>query len=629
MSLLVANNLKKTYGEKTLLDDVSFTIEPKQRIGLIGANGTGKSTLLRALNETEGTEKGTIRHAKDFSIAFVDQEPQLRKDQSVLTTVYEGEAPMMRTLHRYDQTLRRYQQNPTDSHMENQLYKAQADMDAFGAWEAETQAKTVLTQLGITDHEALVGELSGGQQKRVALAKALIQPADLLILDEPTNHLDAASIAWLESFLSNYKGALLLVTHDRYFLNRVTDSIFELENGKLYYYEGNYEAYLVKRAERIEQAEQEEEKRQNTLKRELAWLKRMPKARGTKQKARVDRVEALNAETPEQKQGTLNFVSDTKRLGKKVIEVTDISKWFSNKKILEDVSTRIDRGDRVGITGENGTGKSTFLHILAGRLQPDMGDVEIGETVRIGYFTQGEADIDDSLRVLEYIREGAEVITTKEGVTITAEQMLEYFLFPRAQQWTYISRLSGGERRRLYLLRILMEEPNVLFLDEPTNNLDIPTLRLLEEYLTHFPGAVVTVSHDRYFLDRVAHRLLIFESEGKIERFDGYFEDYLERREARQREASHSKTTSKNFTAESEQRPRKKVSYKDQQDWKTIEDTIANLEQQQTELAKEMEQAGSDSVRIQELLQEQENVAAKLDEAMDRWAELAAIMEEE
>ncbi|QDI91009.1 ABC transporter ATP-binding protein [Salicibibacter halophilus] len=621
MSLLVANDLRKTFGDKTLLDDVSFVIEPKQRIGLIGANGTGKSTLLHVLAGTEGVEKGEIRHANAFSISYVEQEPVLEGEQSILEAVYEGEAPVMRALHDYDKALRRFQENPGDEKAEKNLYDAQAMMDAHDAWEAETSAKTVLSKLGLSNYHAKVGELSGGQEKRVALAKALIQPADLLILDEPTNHLDASSIAWLESYLTAYQGALLLVTHDRYFLNRVTEAIFELEHGNLHYYEGNYETYLEKKAEREAQAEQEEEKRQNTLRREMAWLKRMPKARGTKQKARVDRVEALKADAPEQREGTLDFVSDSKRLGKKVIEATDISKWYGDQKILDGISMRIDRGARIGITGENGTGKSTFLHILAGRLQADSGVVDIGETVRVGYFTQGETDIDDSLRVLEYIREGAEVITTKDGATITAEQMLERFLFPRSQQWTYVSRLSGGERRRLYLLRILMEEPNVLFLDEPTNNLDIPTLRLLEDYLAQFPGAVVSVSHDRYFLDRVAERLLIFESNGRIERFHGRFEEYLEQQEA-------AKTDKKAVKKEPRRRPRKKVSYKDQQEWKTIEDTIDQLEQEQAELEKEMAQAGSDSARIQELLKDQETVANELEEAMERWTELAAVMEE-
>ncbi|QQK77066.1 ABC-F family ATP-binding cassette domain-containing protein [Salicibibacter cibarius] len=622
MSLLIANDLKKTYGDKTLLDDVSFVIEPKQRIGFIGANGTGKSTLLHILTGAEGVEKGEIRHANAFSIAYVDQEPVLVGKQTILDAVYEGEAPVMQALHRYDRALRRFQENPGDEKAEKQLYDAQATMEAHDAWEAETSAKTVLTKLGLHDYYAKVDELSGGQQKRVALAKALIQPADLLILDEPTNHLDASAIAWLESFLKAYRGALLLVTHDRYFLNRVTDAIFELEHGNLHYYEGNYETYLEKKAEREAQAEQEEEKRKNTLRREMAWLKRMPKARGTKQKARVDRVEALQAETSKQEEGVLDFVSDSKRLGKRVIEAINISKDFGDKKILDDISARVDRGDRIGITGANGTGKSTFLHILAGRLQPDSGVVDIGETVRIGYFTQGEADIDHSLRVLEYIREGAEVITTKNGVTITAEQMLERFLFPRSQQWTYINRLSGGERRRLYLLRILMEEPNVLFLDEPTNNLDIPTLRLLEDYLTQFPGAVVSVSHDRYFLDRVADYLLIFESSGRVERFDGRFEEYLDQKEA-------AKTDKKPAQKEPRRRPRKKVSYKDQQEWKTIEDTIEQLEQKQSEMEKDMAQAGSDTARVQELLKEQEAVAKELEETMERWTELATVMEEE
>ncbi|MBM7631636.1 ABC-F family ATP-binding cassette domain-containing protein [Geomicrobium sediminis] len=624
MSVLIADELTKTFGEKSLLNKVSFTIEKTSRIGIIGANGTGKSTLLKTITKQEDLEHGSFTHAKNFRIQYVEQEPQFDEHLTVLETVFQGPSEVMTVLHDYDRALKQFENEPSSSTNENRLFQMQAEMDRLNAWEADTKAKTILSKLGIKETNQEIRKLSGGQKKRVALARALIDRADLLILDEPTNHLDSTSIAWLESFISQYSGALMMVTHDRYFLNRVTNTIFELDRGNLYQYDGNYETYLAEKARREEEALKAEDRRQNILRRELEWLHRGAKARTTKQKARIDRVHDLKEQKQEQSSDTLSFVSDQARLGKKVIEAFSVSKRFANEEwLFQHVDERVDRGERIGITGENGTGKTTFLNLLAKRIQPDEGAVEHGETVRIGYFTQGETEIDGDLRVLEYIREGASVIKTKDGTTITAEQMLERFLFPRSVQWSYVQRLSGGERRRLYLLRILMEEPNVLFLDEPTNNLDIPTLRLLEEYLVDFPGSVVTVSHDRYFLDRIADRLLIFQQGEPILRFVGYFETYWQTKEEKP-----AKVKVKNEPQPKQAKSRKKLSYKDQQDWNTIEERIDILEQKKAELEETMAHAGSDSGQLQDLMQEVRAIEDEVDQLMERWSYLAELMEE-
>ncbi|RXJ00312.1 ABC transporter ATP-binding protein [Anaerobacillus alkaliphilus] len=626
MSILSVENLYKTYGDKTLFDQLSFTISGKDRIGLIGVNGTGKSTLLKILAGLESMDNGKIIHANQFHIEYLPQQPELDHALTVLEQIYYGDSSIMTAMREYETALADLEKDLGDEKLQTRLFQKQQKMDELDAWEANTVAKTVLTRLGITDFTKSVGLLSGGQKKRVAIAKALIQRADLLILDEPTNHLDNETIEWLEGFLAQYKGALLLVTHDRYFLNRVTNHIFELDGGSLYTYEGNYEIFLEKKAEREIIAEQNEDKRQNILRRELAWLRRGAKARTTKQKARIHRVEDLQNQKGPTTQGNIEFSIGSQRLGDKVIEVEGISKTLGGLELLKNFSYLLVPGERLGIIGPNGSGKSTLLNILAGRIAVDSGVVEVGETVKIGYYTQGDEEMNGDLRVVEFIKEVAEVVHTTGGQTITAEQMLERFLFARPMQWTYIRRLSGGERRRLYLLKILMTEPNVLFLDEPTNDLDIQTLSILEDYLDQFPGVVITVSHDRYFLDRVVDHLLVF-NDGAISRFQGSYSDYMEEEQLRRElEAEAVVPTAKQEQPRKEKK--KKLSYKDQQEWNQIEDRIAGLEEKKEALEAEIAASGSDIGKINELFAKQKQVEADLEAAMERWEELSLLVEE-
>ncbi|SDH40562.1 ATP-binding cassette, subfamily F, uup [Alteribacillus persepolensis] len=624
MSLLRAEQLYKTYGDKTLFEHISFVIEERDRIGLIGVNGTGKSTLLKILAKEDSAEEGELYHANAFKIEYLPQEPELDEHLSVLEQIYYGESTIMKTMRHYEKTLQELEQHPENAKLQEKLLDAQQQMDENEAWAANTAAKQVLTKLGITDFSKQVSELSGGQKKRTAIAKALIQPADLLVMDEPTNHLDHESIEWLESYLSVYQGAFIVVTHDRYFLNRVTNRIYEIDQGNLYTYEGNYELFLEKKAEREALEEQAEVKRKNILRTELEWLRRMPKARGTKQKARVERVKNLKEMKGPEKREDVDFAVGSVRLGKKVLEVENISKAYDSHVLFSSFSYLVTPGERLGIIGPNGSGKTTLLNILAGKERPDTGEVETGETVRIGYYSQEHEDMDVNQRVIEYIRDIKEVVVTTDGKELTAEQMLERFLFPRAMQWNYIYRLSGGERRRLYLLGVLMREPNVLFLDEPTNDLDTQTLSVLENYLVHFPGVVITVSHDRYFLDKVVGSLLVFSSHDSIERFQGGYSDYLD---AVRDQNQKAQAVPENSTPKSK-RAKKKMSYKEQQEWNGIEDKIADLEQKKEEIEEKIAEAGSDFEKAQQWMEEQQTVEKELDEAIQRWTELSVLVEE-
>lgn len=621
--MLTIENLYKSFGEKVLFNDITCTIADRERIGLIGVNGTGKSTLLKTIAGIETPEKGTIKSPKDYHIEYLAQEPVLDLELTVIEQIYHGEATMMKLMREYEGALLRLQHDSNNSKAQSQLLKLQQKMDDEEAWEANTTAKTILTKLGITEFDKKITALSGGQKKRVAIAKALIQPADLLILDEPTNHLDNETVEWLEKFLQNYKGSLLLVTHDRYFLNRVTNRIYELDKGTLYIYEGNYEVFLEKKAERETLEASNEVKHQNTLRRELAWLHRGAKARSTKQKARIERVSDMKEQTFDTKKEQVSFQVGSSRLGKKVIELKHIEKKFDDKKLLHNFNHLIIPDERIGIIGPNGTGKTTLLNIMAERIAPDEGEVEVGETVKIGYYTQGEEELDGSLRIIDYIKEVAEVIYTKDGEVITAEQMLERFLFSRAEQWTYIRRLSGGEKRRLYLLKVLMTEPNVLFLDEPTNDLDTQTLSVLEEYLNQFPGVVITVSHDRYFLDRVVDRLLILTGDGQTAKFLGNYSAYLEQREADEVKQSKSEKADQ----QRPKREKKKLSYREQQEWHVIEDQIMKLEGKIEKIQEGIVDAGSDSEKVQELFADQQKVEMELEAKMERWEELSLLVE--
>lgn len=634
MNIVTLDRVSKSYGEKVLFDDLNLTINDGQRIGLIGINGTGKSTLLKLLAGLESADGGKIIHANHFRVEYLPQQPEFDEQSTVLEQVFAGDSPVMRALLEYEEALAELELQPDDERRQKRLFAAQQQVEAHGAWEAAAAAKTVLGKLGITEYQKPVGLLSGGQRKRVAMARALLQPADLLILDEPTNHIDNETAAWLEQFLTKWKGALLMVTHDRYFLDRVTNRIVELDRGKLYSYDGNYADFLEKKADRLEREAAEESKRQNLLRRELAWLRRGAKARTTKQKARVERAEELRDRKTDKPAEALDMALGGSRLGKKVLELEHIGKSFDSRKLVDDFSCIVLPGDRIGIIGPNGSGKSTLLNMLAGRLQPDEGIIETGPTVKLAYYTQENIEMDESLRVIDYIKEAAEIVTTTDGEKVTAAQMLERFLFPPALQWSPISRLSGGEKRRLYLLRTLMGEPNVLLLDEPTNDLDIQTLTVLEDYLDGFPGAVISVSHDRYFLDRTAEKLFAFEGGGRIRRFEGSYSDYLDKRQEELSEQSAAAPRS--LPAPSAQTPDakqpsdrpKKLSFKEQKEWDEIEDYIAGLEAKQADLRAKIERTGSDYMRLQELSAEDKQVSDELDRAMARWAELSELVEQ-
>jgi ATP-binding cassette subfamily F protein uup len=619
------NGLTKTYGEKTLFDDVSFLIHEKDRIGLIGVNGTGKTSLLNIIagRDSGDGDVSAIEPMGDYRIAYLSQTQTFASDLTVLEAVFNGTNPLMETVRRYEQALLALEEQGNDHHVQKRYNDAQDAMNKEEAWNAETNAKIILQKLGITTLNKKVSELSGGQQKRVSLAQVLIDEPDLLLLDEPTNHLDYATISWLENFLRGYRGSLLMVTHDRYFLDRVTNRIFELSFGKLVEYQGNYEAYVVEKAERDRVALDQEDKRKQLYKQELAWMRAGVQGRGTKQQARINRFEDLKENLNQvQSNDQLELNIATKRLGKKVLEIKDGDYEIDGKQLLKDFQLLIQSKERLGITGENGAGKSTLLNILAGRLTLNSGEFEIGETVRLAYYTQQNEAMNPEQRMISYLQEAAEQVKQADGATIGVAEMLERFLFPRSMHGTLIGRLSGGEKRRLFLLKLLIQQPNVLLLDEPTNDLDIATLTVLEDYLQSFPGAVITVSHDRYFLDKVAEKLLVFKGQGIIATFFGSMSAYLAANSAATEKIAK-KTKPIEETQVAPTKEKKKLSYMEQKEWATIEDDIAALEEKVDQLKEEMNQNGSDFARLQELQEMVTATETALEEKMNRWEYLS------
>lgn len=587
MVLLNAEHISLSWGENTLFDDVSFALEEQDKVGFIGINGTGKSTFLRILAGMQEPDAGTITLARGARIGYLPQSPDFSEPITVLQQVFRGAA--------------------TDF-----------------AEERAYEAKMLLTQLGITDFDKDVRLLSGGQKKRIAICSALINPSEILILDEPTNHIDNETAAWLEQQLKAYKGALVIITHDRYFLNRVTNRICELDHAKLYFYEENYEGFVARKAERIASAAASERKRQTILRRELEWMRRGAKARTTKAKGRIQRFEELSSKTVQEEDGQIEMKSISTRLGKKTIEVSGLCKSWDGKTYIRDFDLTVARDDRIGIVGHNGTGKSTFLRILAGQAQPDAGTVSYGETVKIGYFAQDCGHMDQEQKVIEFIRDIAETVRTPDG-TLSAAQMLETFLFTGEQQWTRIGSLSGGEQRRLYLLSVLMSAPNILLLDEPTNDLDIETLNILENYLEGFEGAVLAVSHDRYFLDKTARRIFEFRPNGDVQEYLGNYADYLDKRKELERPTAEK--TEKTEKSKPKNTGKTKMSYKDRYELEHIDDEIAELEQKLAALKEEQAQITSDFVRLQELSEQLETVSGALDAKEERWIELQEMAE--
>jgi len=631
MNLLSMEGISKSYGERMLFEGVSFGIDEGDKIGLIGVNGTGKTTLLKVISGVEVPDTGRIIMGSDIKIGYLPQNPGFDDEASVLEQVFKGDSPVMHLLREYESILLKLNISPDDSGLQKRLIALSGSMDAENAWQFESDAKTVLTKLGIYDFDAKVKTLSGGQKKRVAMAGALISPSDILILDEPTNHIDDDTVDWLEEYLGKRKGALIMVTHDRYFLDRIANGIFELERGKLYGYPGNYSLFLEKRIEREEILQSSERKRQNILRKELAWIKRGAKARSTKQKARIDRFEKLQEDRAELLNTKIDISSLTSRLGRKVIELEHVSKSFSDRKVIDDFSYTLLRDDRVGIVGPNGIGKSTLLNIMANSVEPDSGKIDKGETVKIGYFTQESKEMDENLRVIDYIKAAGEFVRTADGTSITSSQMLERFLFTPASQYTPISRLSGGEKRRLYLLWVLMGAPNVLLLDEPTNDLDIETLTILEDYIDDFSGAVVAVSHDRYFLDRITEKIFVFEGSGIIKQYTGNYSEYhntfkdlpKENTVDKEKAAQNKKD---NSTERKNDRPLK-FTFKEQREYEQIDGIIEDMENQLKEVAQKIIGGGSDYELLQKLTLKQQELEAQQELLMERWAYLNELAE--
>ncbi|MBC5629908.1 ABC-F family ATP-binding cassette domain-containing protein [Clostridium sp. NSJ-6] len=623
MNLITLENITKSYSEKILVDNISLGINEGEKIGIIGVNGTGKSTFLKIIAGMEEPDSGTVTKGNRVRIEYLSQSPDYDENATVIEQVFRGNSDEMSLLRDYEEVLEEINKNPSNEELNSKLIKLQGKIDALNLWGLESEAKVVLTKLGINDFEAKVSTLSGGQKKRVMLAAALITPSELLILDEPTNHLDNETINWLEEYLNSRKGSLLMITHDRYFLDRVTNRILELDQGRLFSYEGNYSVFLEKKMERMEMEQASEEKRQNLIRKELAWVRRGAKARTTKQKARLDRFDELvNRKVYDQDENVEISVMGS-RLGKKIIEIENISKGFGEKQLIKDFRYIVTRQDRIGIVGENGVGKSTLIKMLEEKIMPDSGEIIKGETVRIACFSQDDEHMNPDMRAIEYIKEVAEYLQTATGERITASQMCEKFLFDGTLQWTPIGKLSGGERRRLHLLRVLMDSPNVLLLDEPTNDLDIETLKRLEDYLDDFGGVVITVSHDRYFLDRICNKIFAYEGNGDIRIYTGNYSDYLLTKEYEEAINKQEKSTEKpkDLTEKKERVKEKKLkfTYKEEREFETIDEDIENLENKISEIDILMDKNSRDFGKLQELMKEKEETEAELEHKYERW----------
>lgn len=629
--ILSAENLGHSYGVRTLFKNISFNIEEGDKIGVIGVNGTGKSTLLRDIATGEPGE-GKITKNGTCVIEYLPQDPAFDPDATVLEQVFRGESPQLDVVRRYEEAVQQAAAEPENKTARQKLLALQQEMDSKFAWQMESEAKAVLDKLGITDLQQPMKELSGGQRKRVALAGVLVRPSDLLILDEPTNHMDNETVAWLEEVLQKRKGALLMVTHDRYFFDRVVNRTLEIDGGEGYLYTGNYSLFLQKREERRIAAAGAAQRLRNVYRRELAWISRGAEARRTKSKERIERFNELKKEVNNIKtEQQLEISSVGSRLGKTIIECEHIGLDYGGKTYIDDFNYVLLRNDRIGIVGPNGSGKSSLMDIITGRLAPTRGTVKVGQTVKIGYFAQHSEFKDADCRVLEYIKNVSDYIETADGTRITAAQMLERFLFPPELQWVPVSKLSGGEKRRLYLLSVLMSAPNVLILDEPTNDLDIPTLSVLEDYLDTFNGAVIAVSHDRYFLDRFAGKIFAFMGGGEVRQFIGDYSRYEQARTEAQnlaRQQERAQSTVKPQQREEKQRA-PKMTYKEKLEYEQIEQVIAQAEAELKMTEMEINACGTDFVKLTELTAKQQELTQRISDLTDRWAYLEELAEAE
>lgn len=652
MSLVTLQSVQKDFGIKEILRNASFSLDANDKVGLIGTNGSGKSTLLKMIAGLEPIDGGQILVNSGAKIIYLPQQPDLDENHTVLEQVFADSGENMALVREYEEISDKLAHYPEDNQLMSRLSVVMQRMDATGAWELETNAKIILSKLGITDFNATVGTLSGGYRKRIALATALLSEPDLLLMDEPTNHLDANSVEWLQSYLQRYRGALLLITHDRYFLDRVTNRIIEIDRSDIYTYSGNYSYYLEKKADAEESAVSSQRKFQGVLRRELEWLKRGPKARSTKQKARIARIRDMQATEFKQTQGKVDISTASRRIGKKVIELNNISKGYGDafgnpfgvRTLIKDFTYEFSPEDRIGIIGGNGAGKSTLMDMITGRVQPDAGSVDIGATIHIGYFDQHSEELltalNENQRVIDYIKEEGEYVKIADGTKITASQMLERFLFPGNQQYAPIHKLSGGEKRRLFLLRVLISAPNVLILDEPTNDLDVQTLAVLEEYLEDFNGCVIVVSHDRYFLDRTVDTIFAFEEGGVIRQYPGNYSVYLDYKKAeeeKQQATNNTKEKPKNQqtqptqTQPTETQPKeaakkKRLSTWERREFEQLEDKIAQLEAEKAEAEKAMANVPAGNyTQVQKLYEQVEALKQAIDQATERWLELAEI----
>ncbi len=623
MNLISMEKIYKSFGPNPLIEDISLGIDEKDKIGLIGLNGSGKTTLLKIIAGIIEEDSGNIIKKNNINIEYLPQKIEFGGELTVIDQVFKGNSENIRLVKKYRKAVAR------DNPDADEILKLSEEMDRKNTWALESEAKAVLTRLGITNFKEKINKLSGGQKKRVALASALINPSDLLILDEPTNHLDSRTIEWLEEYLNARKGALLMITHDRYFLDKVVNRIIELERGQIHTYQGNYNYYLEKKAERVEREVGTARKTKSILRKELAWMKQGARARSTKQKARIDRYNDLKNKKFHLDNEEIDISVASTRLGRKIIEVKNIEKSFGDKKIIDDFSFTLLRDDRIGILGDNGSGKSTLLNIITGELEADSGTVDIGETVNIGYFAQETEEMDDSTRAIEYIREFRENIETKDGEMISASQMMERFLFPPSEQWTPIGKLSGGEKRRLYLLKMLMNAPNILILDEPTNDLDIETLTVLEDYIDEFKGAVILVSHDRYMLDRLVERVFVFEEGGKVKGYSGNYNYFREQKSIEEEtilKEEEKQEKIKKDNSYKKDRPIK-FSYNEKREWETIDEEVAELEIKIEDIESKTLEHARDYEKLQELIEEQNDLEAKLEKKMNRWLYLSELNE--
>lgn len=626
MKTLSVNKLQQSVGARTLYQDVSFKINTADRIGLIGLNGVGKTTLLNSLIDQQLLRQKVIEHPHDYQISYLRQTPQFDKSLTVIEAILQGEEPLYVTVRRYEQVLNQYSRQPEDAQIAKRFFQAQEDMDRIDGWEFQASVETILTKLGIKDFNQTIGQLSGGQQRRVALAQVLVSTADLLILDEPTNHLDEDAISWLETFLKNYRGAVIFVTHDRYFLNTVANRILEINRQQVTEYSGNYEAYVAQKAKNEAAWEATRQHQRNLYRHELKWMRAGVQARGTKQNARVARFQKLS-----QQIRTSNLDSNQKltidlkqqRLGKDVFELQDAALSFGQQILLQKLNLRINSGEHLGIIGANGAGKTTFLNILAQKQQLSSGKLAVGQTVRLGYYTQHVENMAADKRVIAYLEAIGQNVENAEGESLSASQLLERFLFTPQQQGSFIRDLSGGEKRRLYLLAILIQRPNVLLLDEPTNNLDIETMTILEDYLLDFAGTVVAVSHDRYFLDKITDDLLVFEGQGQVERYWGTYSEFLQQKSRSQKATGKTTRPKKSVKQQHHSTPSSKLTYTEKLELTKLEPQIDALEQQKKALEQTMSQTTNNYEQLLQQQQELDQLKKQLDQKVERWTQLA------